>query len=275
MASPTAEHKLAPQQESTSGVPIVKKLANLVGHYIDFSDSSSIGSFAASDSGFVSSDKNELSKPLLGDATDKHGPAATEGPDTPAQSSADSVSSSPSSGYEPQQIAAETPQLRTSDLESQSSGSVDAIPESSDSADEPSIDLAQSPASQQSVTRRSSDGARTPTQQDVRTLQLQSQPVEEEVVPVVTSNGSLPKQHSGDLQRLGSGILDPSLLQPLLSDDPLPEPSHQGHLYVPHEPDAHHTGTSCSTEHAMWTVLEIEPANAGSTFPASFLGMPD
>ena len=91
------------------------------------------------------------------------------------------------------------------------------------------------------TTSDSSDGAQTPTQQDIRASRLQSQPAPEEVVPAaVISHGS--QAHPGDLDRLGSDILDPSLLAPLLSNEPLPELSHQGEMYVPHEPAAHLSG---------------------------------
>lgn len=252
MSSPTS-----PSTKSASYLPspfaALKKASNLIGHYVDLSDSSSVLSSSSiepepSDVVTETSEKNDLQVPLLATERTHSAPnPASDGPDTPSQSIANSPSGSPASNAEPSPVATlKTPdiELRAASSSRQSSG--EATPESSDSADDVEMDsdpqqLPRQSSAEAATTSDSSDGAQTPTQQDIRASRLQSQPAPEEVVPAaVISHGS--QAHPGDLDRLGSDILDPSLLAPLLSNEPLPELSHQGEMYVPHEPAAHLSG---------------------------------
>ena len=250
---------ISPSAKSGSHLPspfaAFKKATDLIGHYVDFSDSSSVVSSGSADHEPTSSvtdtaGKHNLQVPLLADETRHDLSVTSDGPDTPAQSVADSISGSPNSSSESQTVAAkQTPDVEgfAQSLPSQPSGEAVTSPESSDSANDmdayPEVPPAPSdllPA--EAATSDSSDGAQTPTQQDTRASYLQSQPVDEDIVQSAATSSGQPQPVSGDLGRMGSGILNPSLLIPLLSDHPLPEPSHHGELYVPHEPDAHISG---------------------------------
>ena len=253
MASPISPNA-TPGSHLPSPFAAFKKATDLIGHYIDFSDSSSgISSGSAEhESASLATDtsgKHNLQVPLLADET-RHDIAVTasNGPDTPAQSVADSMSGSPNSYSESQTVAAkQTPNVRAQSLASEPSIEAVTSPESSDSANGVDMypEVPQAPSqllADEAATSDSSEGAQTPRQQDIRASHLQSQPVDEDILPSAATLSGQPQTVSADLDRMGSGILNPSLLTPLLSDHPLPEASHHGELYVPHEPDAHISG---------------------------------
>lgn len=252
MSSPTSSN---PKSGSYLPSPFAafRKATGLIGHYVDFSDSSSVVSSGSGDpeSPVVKTEKSEksdLQVPLLA-AEAEHDTAitASHGPDTPSQSIASSVNGSPTSQTSPQTVTAkQTPDVQPPTYDTASQRSADLTPESSASAD--ATEAYPSPPhlqgrSASAAASVSSDGTQTPKQQEIRTSRLESQPAEEEPTPL-KANGinSQAQPDPNDLSRLGSGILDPSLLAPLLSNNAMPEPSHHNELYVPHEPDAHVSG---------------------------------
>ena len=221
------------QRQSTFGAAL-KKAADVVGHYVDFSDhSSSWGDSASEHDGADTPTQNEdLRTPLLHsqpiDADD-------------ALDSSDHLSSSAGSDAPSQQVsrdeAAVVPE-QAADLtahklpavsdhassppEGQQTPSKDDLrstPEISQPADESAETEGSSPSASQDVIQ-------TPAREDARSTPDDSQPKNQyNALPAQSDSPKVPP--SGGLENLGSGLLDPSLLEQLL-DEHAPPPDMPG-----------------------------------------------
>lgn len=184
------------QQASTFGLATLKKAVNVIAHYVDFSDNSSSwsGSQSDRDGAETPHSKDDLHTPLLQSDSGEVDKAATTL--NTASFSAEGELSDPAA-------------------------STDKVSLLSAHENTPSDQVVQSPRDADSASS-SSDGARTPTNQDLRTTILQSPPVDQEIAsPAQSESPRVPP--SGGLENLGSGLLDPSLLKQLL-DEHAPPP---------------------------------------------------
>ena len=184
------------QQASTYGLATLKKAVNVIAHYVDFSDNSSSwsGSQSDKDGAETPHSKDDLHTPLL---------QSDSGEDDKAATALNTAS-----------FTAET------DL-NDPPASTDKVSLLAAHENTPSDQVVQSPRDADSASS-SSDGARTPKNQDLRTTVMQSPPVDHEIAsPAQSESPKVPP--SGGLENLGSGLLDPSLLKQLL-DEHAPPP---------------------------------------------------
>lgn len=184
------------QQASTYGLATLKKAVNVIAHYVDFTDNSSSwsGSQSDRDGAETPHSKDDLHTPLL-QSDSREGDKAA--------------------------ITVNTASFPAESELSDPAASTDKVSLLSAHETTPSDQVVQSPRDADSASS-SSDGARTPTNQDLRTTVLQSPPVDQEIAsPAQSESPKVPP--SGGLENLGSGLLDPSLLKQLL-DEHAPPP---------------------------------------------------
>ncbi len=193
---PTTASSPPSQQASPFGAATLKKAVNVLAHYVDFSDASSSWSGSQSDrDGAETPDNAELRTPLL-----------------------------QSQAAEPDQVVADSGHVEhLAEIEVQKSAPTAAkVSPVSEQAQTPTDEDVQSPHRNVGRATSSNDGAQTPTKEDVRTPLLQSQPVDHGTVsPAQSESPRVPP--SGGLENLGSGLLNPSLLEQLL-DEHAPPP---------------------------------------------------
>lgn len=185
------------QRPSAFGAAAFKKAIDVVAHYVDFSDKSSSWSGSQSgDEGTETPEKNEeLRTPLL-----------QSQPATPEDSAA-------------------TPELDSQMPIDAVDAEANRLPPVSDQLQNPAqVDVQRQPEDAD-ASSSSNDGTHTPTKEDLRAPLLPSQPVEHEP-HTQASMSETPSPNvaaTGGFGKLGSGLLDPSLLQQLL-DDHAPPP---------------------------------------------------
>ena len=196
------------QRPSGFGAAAFKKAIDVVAHYVDFSDNSSSWSGSQSgDEGTETPDNNEeLRTPLL-----QSQPAAPE-------------------------ASVDTPELGAHTPNDEVEAEADRLPPVSDSGQSQSpveVDM-QRQQEDADASSSSNDGAHTPTKEDLRAPLLPSQPVEPEphTQPSMSETPSPKVATTSGFEKLGTGLLDPSLLQQLL-DDRAPPPE------VPTSPTRH------------------------------------
>lgn len=227
----------SPQRPSAFGAAAFKKAIEVVAHYVDFSDKSSSwsGSQSGDEGTETPANNEELRTPLLQSQTAASGDSQTTPklhPRTPSdnfEAKADRQPPVSEQSQYPAQVDAET----------------DLSPAVSEQPHSPAQMDVQRQQEDADASSSSNDGAHTPTKEDLRAPLLPSQPVEqeshtqpsmsqEERCPPVMSQEDMSHAHkyetpspkvaaSGGLEKLGSGLLDPSLLQQLL-DDHAPPP---------------------------------------------------
>lgn len=225
----------SPQRPSASGAAAFKKAIDVVAHYVDFSDkSSSWNGSQSGDEGTETPDNNEeLRTPLL-----QSQPAAPED-------------------------SADTPDLGSHISSNEVEAEADRLPTVSESSNQSQIPAQVDVQRQQEdadASSSSNDGAHTPTKEDLRAPLLPSQPVEHEP-HTQASSSETPSPivaASSGFDKLGTGLLDPSLLQQLL-DDRAPPPEMPTSPTRPTEPviapqNGHHgmhppSFTICCPEH--------------------------
>ena len=185
------------QRPSAFGAAAFKKAIDVVAHYVDFSDKSSSWSGSQSgDEGTETPEKKEdLRTPLL-----QSQPAVPED-------------------------SATTPELDSHVPNDEVDGEADRLPPASDQLQNPAQVDVQCQQEDADASSSSNDGAHTPTKEDLRAPLLPSQPVEHEPnTQASLSETPSPKvAATSGFGKLGSGLLDPSLLQQLL-DDRAPPP---------------------------------------------------
>ena len=183
------------QRPSAFGAAAFQKAIDVVAHYVDFSDKSSSWSGSHSgDEGTETPDNNEeLRTPLL-----------QSQPATPEDSTT-------------------TPELDSHMPNDEIEAEADRLPHMhSDQSQNPAQVDVQRQEVDADASSSSNDGAHTPTKEDLRAPLLPSQPVEQE--PHTQASTPSPKvAATSGFEKLGSGLLDPSLLQQLL-DDHAPPP---------------------------------------------------
>lgn len=186
------------QRPSASRAAAFQKAIDVVAHYVDFSDKSSSWSGSHSgDEGTETPDNNEeLRTPLLQSQT-----ATLE-------------------------ESAATPELNPRIENDKMEAEADRLPHMhSDQSQNPAQVDVQPQQVDADASSSSNDGAHTPTKEDLRAPLLPSQPVEQEPhTQASMSETPSPKvAATSGFEKLGSGLLDPSLLQQLL-DDHAPPP---------------------------------------------------
>lgn len=220
-----------PQRPSAFGAAAFKKAIDVVAHYVDFSDKSSSWSGSQSgDEGTETPANKELRTPLLQSQAPASGDSPTTStlhPHTPSddfEAKADQQTPVSEQSQHPAQVDAETDLSPAVSEQPQSSAQMDVQRQQEDA----------------DASSSSNDGAHTPTKEDLRAPLLPSQPVEqeshtqpamsqEEICSPVMSQKDMSHAHkfetpspkvaaSSGLEKLGSGLLDPSLLQQLLDD---------------------------------------------------------
>ena len=190
-----------PRQASPFATATFKKAIDVIAHYVDFSDHSSSWSGSPTEDFEAESPRNvneELHSPLLhSDSAELAETASVDSSGQPAHVA--DVQTLPAAKAS---LASEESQASTMHV--------------------------QSPHSSPGETRFSSsnDGAHTPTKEDLRTPLLSSQPVDHGIAsPTQCESPKVPP--SRGLENLGSGLLNPSLLEQLLDDHaPLPNVPH-------------------------------------------------
>lgn len=183
----------ASQRPSPFGAAAFRKAIDVVAHYVDFSDHSSSWSGSQSgDEGTETPDKHEeLRTPLLQSQT------------APADDSAATPDVD-------QHTRKETAQVEVKQADR-------LAPVSQN----PQVDV-QRQQKNADASSSSNDGAETPTKEDLRAPLLPSQPMEQETHTQASSLPSPKVPAASGLDNLGSGLLDPSLVQRLLDDDASP-----------------------------------------------------
>lgn len=183
------------QQAPPFGLATLKKAVNVIAHYVEFSDNSSSWSGSEKGGAETPRENEDLQTPLL--------------QSEPSQ--AYKVNSALDNTTDPAEVNASSPAATS-----------DKAPLVSAEVNIPSEPEVQSPHRDADGASSSNDGAQTPTRHDLRTPVLQSQPMDQGTVSPAQSDS--PKvAPSGGLENLGSGLLDPSLLEQLL-DEHAPPP---------------------------------------------------
>ncbi len=184
------------QQASPFGLATLKKAVNVIAHYVEFSDNSSSWSGSDKDGAETPHNNEDLQTPLLQSESAQAYTAeiALDNATNPAEVDVSSPGATPDKAS----------------LVSAAEVNIPSDPE------------VQSPHRDTDGASSSNDGAQTPTRHDLRTPVLQSQPMDQGTVSPAQSDS--PKvAPSGGLENLGSGLLDPSLLEQLL-DEHAPPP---------------------------------------------------
>lgn len=207
-----------PQRPSAFGAAAFKKAIEVVAHYVDFSDKSSSwsGSQSGDEGTETPANNEELRTPLLPSQT----VASADSPTSPKLHP-----QTPSDDFEAK-ADRQPPVSEQSHTPAQVDAEADLSPAVSEQSHTPAQMDVQHQTEDADASSSSNEGAHTPTREDLRAPLLPSQPVEQEPYtqasmletpsPVVLA--------SSGLEKLGSGLLDPSLLQQLLDDDaPPPE----------------------------------------------------
>ncbi|KAL0023611.1 hypothetical protein WJX77_006953 [Trebouxia sp. C0004] len=222
------------QQASPFGLATLKKAVNVIAHYVDFSDNSSSWTGSDKDGAETPHNNEDLQTPLLqSESAQAH--KAEVGLDN---------------AINPAEVAVSGP-AATLDKTSLVSAAEVNIPL------DPEV---QSPHRDADRASSSNDGAQTPTRHDLRTPVLQSQPMDQGTVSPAQSDS--PKvAPSGGLELLGSGLLDPSLLEQLL-DEHAPPPDmpyapirHVEPVLAAEHPDVESAGHPALKSHGSGWIL--------------------
>lgn len=221
-------------QASPFGLATLKKAVNVLAHYVDFSDNSSSWSGSQPDADETETPNSEdLRTPLL--------------QSQPAEPDAVIAASDDSEHVGDNELPGQAPAAEKVSL------FPEPVPLSAD------VDV-QSPHGTAGRASSSDDGTQTPTKHDLRTPLMQSQPVEHGIASSVHSES--PKvPPSGGLENLGSGLLNPSLLEQLLDDHaPPPDMPYAGITHVvpvtaPDHPDLEAAGHPALKSHGSGWIL--------------------
>ena len=224
-------------QASPFGLATLKKAVNVLAHYVDFSDNSSSWSGSQPDADETETPNSEdLRTPLLQSQPAK--------PDTVITADDDS------------EHVGDKELLGQAPAAEKVSSSPEPVPLS-----ESDVDV-QSPHGTAGRASSSNDGTQTPTKHDLRTPLMQSQPVEQGIASSVHSES--PKvPPSGALENLGSGLLNPSLLEQLLDDHaPPPDMPYAGITHVvpvtaPDHPGEHSAQHLVALPAAVYSTMNL------------------
>lgn len=177
------------QRPSLFGAAAFRKAIDVVAHYVEFSDKSS--SWSGSQSGDERTETPDNNKELRTPLLQSH--------PVPSDDSPESNQHTPRHSAQAEIIPADQLAQQMQNLAQMD------VPRRRDHVD---------------ASSSSNDGTETPSKEDLRAPSLLSQPAE----PETHTHGSPKVAATSGLEQLGSGLLDPSLLQRLLDDDaPLPE----------------------------------------------------